>query len=87
MQSPTPVLGILILYFYFVLKLGPQLMKDRPAFNLQKVLIVYNAYQVVFSAWICRQAFHVDNIFMKLFQNCSMIDSDRELATLVSVVY
>lgn len=87
MQSPAPVIGILVLYLYFVLKLGPQLMKDRAALNLQKVLIVYNAYQVIFSIWLCRQAFHVDNVFTVLFKQCSNVQSNRVHAALVSTTY
>jgi hypothetical protein len=52
MSSPMPVLLILVFYLYFVLKLGPQLMATREAFNLQRVLVAYNFYQVVFSLWL-----------------------------------
>jgi hypothetical protein len=53
MSSPVPVLTILGSYLYFVLKLGPQLMATRRAFNLQKILVTYNFYQVLFSLWLC----------------------------------
>ncbi|XP_047103938.1 elongation of very long chain fatty acids protein 7 [Schistocerca piceifrons] len=53
MDSPVPLLLILGFYLYFVLKLGPALMAHRKPFELQKVLIFYNAYQVVFSVWLC----------------------------------
>jgi hypothetical protein len=52
MSSPVPVLSILGFYLYFVLKLGPQLMATRKAFNLQRILVAYNFYQVVFSLWL-----------------------------------
>jgi hypothetical protein len=42
MSSPVPILSILGFYLYFVLKLGPQLMANRKAFNLQKILVAYN---------------------------------------------
>lgn len=61
MQSPFPVITILVIYLYFVLKLGPELMKNREAFNLKGVMIAYNAYQVIFSTWLCCQAFYVKN--------------------------
>jgi len=32
--------------------LGPKLMENRKPFELRKVLIVYNAAQVIFSAWL-----------------------------------
>jgi hypothetical protein len=53
MSSPVPVLTILGFYLYFVLKLGPQLMATRKALNLQKILVAYNFYQVLFSLWLC----------------------------------
>jgi len=53
MSSPVPILTILGSYLYFVLKLGPQLMTTRKAFNLQKLLVAYNFYQVLFSLWLC----------------------------------
>lgn len=61
MQSPLPVTAILLIYLYFVLKLGPQLMKNRAPFQLKNVMIAYNAYQVLFSTWLCGQAFYVKN--------------------------
>lgn len=34
-------------YLYFVLNLGPKLMKDRKPFNIRTLLLVYNVLQVV----------------------------------------
>ncbi|KAB0795324.1 hypothetical protein PPYR_12163 [Photinus pyralis] len=70
MQSPLPVVTILVSYLYFVLKLGPQLMKKRRPFNISNVLVVYNAYQVIFSAWLCMQPFLVENAFQMIFKTC-----------------
>lgn len=53
MSSPLPVLGILAVYLWFVLKAGPAFMASRKPFNLQGVMVLYNAYQVVFSLWLC----------------------------------
>lgn len=61
MQSPIPVFTILAIYLYFVLKLGPQLMKNRQPLNVKSLMIGYNAYQVIFSTWLCCQAFCVKN--------------------------
>lgn len=55
MQSPLPVLTILAFYLYFVLKLGPKLMENRKAYDMQWFLVLYNGYQVLFSAWLCAQ--------------------------------
>ncbi|KAG7299706.1 hypothetical protein JYU34_016704 [Plutella xylostella] len=43
---------ILGIYLMFVFKWGPAWMKKRQPFNLDKVLIVYNAIQVVLCAYI-----------------------------------
>jgi len=71
MKSPLPILGILILYLYSVLRLGPRLMKNRAPFDLKYVLIAYNAYQVIFSIWFCSKAFRIKHNFFMLFTHCN----------------
>lgn len=45
--KPYQVLSILAIYLMFVFKWGPQWMKHRQPFDLDKLLIVYNFFQVV----------------------------------------
>ncbi|XP_031351972.1 elongation of very long chain fatty acids protein isoform X2 [Photinus pyralis] len=45
-------------------------MKKRRPFNISNVLVVYNAYQVIFSAWLCMQPFLVENAFQMIFKTC-----------------
>ncbi|XP_017883722.1 elongation of very long chain fatty acids protein AAEL008004 isoform X2 [Ceratina calcarata] len=52
MGSPGPMLCIVGTYLAFVLKVGPKMMEKRPAFQLNSLLIAYNAFQVVFSVWL-----------------------------------
>lgn len=52
MHSPFPTLFICLSYIYVVKVLGPKLMENRKPFELKKVLIAYNLFQVVFSAWL-----------------------------------
>ena len=52
MKSPLPSLGLCLFYAYFSKVLGPRLMAGRQPFNLRKILIVYNFFQTIFSAWI-----------------------------------
>lgn len=52
LYSPFPTLFICLFYGYFAKVLGPRLMENRKPFQLKTVLIVYNAIQTVFSAWI-----------------------------------
>ncbi|KRF99860.1 uncharacterized protein Dwil_GK13751, isoform C [Drosophila willistoni] len=52
MSSPFPTLAVCMTYVYLVKVLGPRLMENRKPFHLQQMLVVYNALQVVFSAWL-----------------------------------
>ncbi|KAJ3643351.1 hypothetical protein Zmor_026068 [Zophobas morio] len=69
MTSPLPVITILIVYFYFVLILGPKLMENRQPFDLKGVLIGYNFYQVIFSLWLCSQALTVKSALPIFFNS------------------
>lgn len=52
MESPGPMLCIVGIYLIFVLKAGPKMMEKRPAFQLNTLMILYNAFQVLFSMWL-----------------------------------
>ncbi|XP_053994486.1 elongation of very long chain fatty acids protein 7-like [Hylaeus volcanicus] len=52
MSSPGPMLCIVACYLAFVLKIGPKMMEKRPPFQVNSLLIAYNAFQVVFSVWL-----------------------------------
>lgn len=54
MSSPGPVVSIVGLYLLFVLKIGPAYMRDRKPYDLKKVMVIYNAFQVCYSMWMCR---------------------------------
>ncbi|XP_076686859.1 elongation of very long chain fatty acid james bond protein [Andrena cerasifolii] len=56
MRSPGPMLCIVGTYLLFVLKVGPKMMEKRPAFQLNSLLIAYNAFQVIFSVWLTLMA-------------------------------
>ncbi|XP_018343456.1 PREDICTED: elongation of very long chain fatty acids protein 7 [Trachymyrmex septentrionalis] len=60
MESPGPMLCIVGAYLLFVLKVGPKMMEKRPAFELNAVMIGYNAFQVLFSIWLTTLALAVD---------------------------
>ncbi|KAJ8732295.1 hypothetical protein PYW08_015025 [Mythimna loreyi] len=51
-SKPYQLLTLLGLYLMFVLKWGPQHMKNRQPYNLDKILIVYNAVQIVSCAYL-----------------------------------
>lgn len=52
MGSPIPLLCITSTYLLYVLKFGPKMMEKRPAYQLNTLMIAYNAFQVVFSLWL-----------------------------------
>lgn len=52
MSSPLPTAAICLSYVYIVKVLGPKLMENRKPFELKNVLIAYNFFQVIFSAWL-----------------------------------
>ncbi|XP_075148645.1 ELOVL fatty acid elongase 7 isoform X2 [Haematobia irritans] len=56
MSSPFPTIAISITYAYIVKILGPKLMENRKPFELRKVLIVYNLFQVLFSTYLFYEA-------------------------------
>ncbi|CAB1416997.1 unnamed protein product [Pleuronectes platessa] len=53
MSSPLPQTIVIAAYIYFVVSLGPRLMENRKAFDLKKVLIVYNFGVVALSLYMC----------------------------------
>ncbi|KAL1464749.1 hypothetical protein WDU94_004367 [Cyamophila willieti] len=62
MSSPVPTILICLTYVYIVKVLGPKLMANRKPFVLREVLIVYNLFQVIFSAWLF---YEVSYLFLK----------------------
>ncbi|XP_012154337.1 very long chain fatty acid elongase AAEL008004 isoform X3 [Megachile rotundata] len=58
MSSPFPTLFICLTYVYVVKVLGPKLMENRKPFQLKNALIVYNLFQMVFSAWLFYEMVH-----------------------------
>jgi len=54
MSSPAPVVGVVLVYLAFVLKIGPEYMKNRKPMDLKRIMVFYNAFQVLYSIWMCR---------------------------------
>ncbi|CAL7952347.1 unnamed protein product [Xylocopa violacea] len=52
MSGPLPTLSICLFYVYFVKVLGPKLMENRKPFDLRRIMIFYNLFQVIFSVWL-----------------------------------
>ncbi|XP_017777175.1 PREDICTED: elongation of very long chain fatty acids protein AAEL008004-like [Nicrophorus vespilloides] len=66
---PLTIIGI---YIYFVLHFGPRLMKNRKPFDLNKLLIVYNALQVAYCTIIVYEASRT--VLFKYDWRCAPVD-------------
>ncbi|KAK3930582.1 Elongation of very long chain fatty acids protein 7 [Frankliniella fusca] len=53
MSSPFPGIAIIGLYLWFVKDYGPKMMQNRPAYDLKRVIQVYNLIQVLVSGYTC----------------------------------
>ena len=51
MQSPLPTLSLILLYL-FIVRFGPCIMKDRPAFEMKPLLFVFNSAIVVLYVYL-----------------------------------
>ncbi|PNF22838.1 hypothetical protein B7P43_G02161 [Cryptotermes secundus] len=60
MGSPWPVSFIIIFYLYFVKILGPRLMKNRPAFNVDTFLRLYNLLQIILCTCLLKYILDLD---------------------------
>ncbi|KAL4711171.1 hypothetical protein ACJJTC_015280 [Scirpophaga incertulas] len=59
MDSPVPLFVITGTYLLFVLKLGPDFMKEKSPMKLNKLIIFYNAAQVLFSTYLFNIGFQL----------------------------
>ncbi|TGZ35775.1 Elongation of very long chain fatty acids protein [Temnothorax longispinosus] len=71
----SPMLCIVGAYLIFVLKVGPKMMEKRPAFQLNTVMILYNAFQVLFSTiWLTGLTLNVDIKYLFSAHGCDTQD-------------
>lgn len=62
MGSIWPTVIIVFAYLYFVLKIGPELMRFRNPINIDRIVLVYNAVQVIFSLYLVKEVRYNYNI-------------------------
>lgn len=55
-SSPIQPIVLVVFYCFFVFKWGPYLMRNRPPFNIDNILKLFNLSQVILNAYI---VFHV----------------------------
>lgn len=49
-ESPPYAFATILIGYVMLIRFGPQVMKNRKPYNLQKVMIFYNAFQVFVNA-------------------------------------
>ncbi|XP_044755179.1 uncharacterized protein LOC123314125 [Coccinella septempunctata] len=58
-NGPWIPAAIMLGYLYFVFKIGPNFMKDRPPYNLKQVLIIYNVIQILANGYVLIRGIHM----------------------------
>jgi len=56
MYSVWPTVAACSLYYYVIRVAGPRFMANRPAYNIQGIIVAYNLFQTLFSLWIFSKA-------------------------------
>lgn len=73
MSNPFTMFAILTAYLYFILKWGPEYMKNRKPFNINKLIIAYNIIQIVACARLVLQV-NLSSLFPCLMK-CFMFEN------------
>lgn len=55
-EGPWPTLFVVGLYLLFVTRVGPNMMKNRPAYQLRGLMLIYNSLMVVVNAYFLFQS-------------------------------
>ncbi|XP_023034351.1 elongation of very long chain fatty acids protein F-like [Drosophila willistoni] len=73
MTSLWSVVFILLAYVIFVFKVGKDWMKNRRPYNVQKPMLIYNAFQIVYNVTLLCNIFHM--VFIKQIYNFRCMES------------
>lgn len=66
MGSIWPITIVIVIYLYFVLKIGPEFMKYRNPMKIDRIVAAYNAVQVLFSLYLVEEVSkHIIGIIVK----------------------
>lgn len=65
------------LYLLFVLKLGPQAMHKKQAFDLRRLIRFYNFFNILFNVWLAYRGIHLSGNGYSFF-NCHCLDRDHK---------
>ena len=79
LDNPLWTVAICLTYYYFVKVWGPRFMEKRQPFELRRLMMVYNVFQVLFNGWMFFEACQTGWNFSNLL--CKPIDySDNPIA-------
>ncbi|CAH0391218.1 unnamed protein product [Bemisia tabaci] len=70
MGSPWPMMVILLLYLQFVLKSGPEMMKNRPPLKLRGLIIFYNTFQICLNGALFFSCFGTPGFVSYVWREC-----------------
>ncbi|XP_025416892.1 elongation of very long chain fatty acids protein 4-like [Sipha flava] len=66
MRTPWPMFIILAAYLLFVLKLGPNMMKNREPYNIKHIMMIYNLAQTAYNIYIISAVFLIPGTYTYL---------------------
>ncbi|XP_077285214.1 very long chain fatty acid elongase 7-like [Arctopsyche grandis] len=69
MDGPGAITGIVLAYLVFVLRVGPDFMKNREPLGLKKTLVAYNGIQVLFSMYLVYKISFTEIPILSLFSS------------------
>jgi len=74
-HGPWRLLSIVSLYLIFVLRIGPQIMQRKQAFDLRGLVRVYNFFNIIFNIWLAYKGITLSGNGYSFF-NCHCLDRD-----------
>lgn len=77
--GPSIIIGVVSVYLYFVLSLGPKLMAKSEPFKLNKILLIYNVSMAVANLWLFVQGLFVSNYGLDTW-GCGKFGGDIRLS-------
>ncbi|KAF7279822.1 hypothetical protein GWI33_006705 [Rhynchophorus ferrugineus] len=83
-KSPLPILGILTLYLLFVLKWGPEYMKNKKPYEMKNVLMIYNLTQVLCNFYMFKETIAIWKEYSWI---CQPIDTSNSESSLTMIFY
>ncbi|KAL1117645.1 hypothetical protein AAG570_003960 [Ranatra chinensis] len=87
MDSPIPLLLTIAFYLYFVISLGPRLMKKREPFILTGVMMVYNLAQIFFNGIFVVESLRLLWLPGKFNFMCQTVDYSNDPLALKTAAY